>query len=155
MKPLLLTAALVLLTGAPLFAQGEIRQELKRLDLTPAQGKEVAQLVRESQADLEKARAEIKVAQAQLARLLLEDRPVRADLEKQVRIASDWDFKIKMLRIDRSLKIREIVGKDKWAQLSALAVRLLEAERQGKRIPALKDDEGGLKDLLETIRDLN
>lgn len=149
-------AALALLLVGSLSAQGEIRQELKRLDLTPDQTKELVKIIRDSQAELEKDRAEIKVAQAQLSRLLLDENPNRGDLEKQVRIATEWDFKVKMLRIDRSLKIRALVGKDKWALLSALSARVLEAEKAGRKLPPPKDgDPPEGQTLLESLKDLN
>lgn len=156
MKSWLAFAACVLLFGGAASAQNEIRQEVKRLDLTEAQIVDVVKVIRDAQADLDKARADVQVTRAQLARLLLDDNPVRADLEKQVRLGLEGDFKVRMLRIDRSLKIRAIVGKDKWAKLSALSAKVVEAEKNGRRpLAPLAEDKGAARDFLDVIRDLN
>lgn len=156
MKPLFAAAALVLFLGGTLSAQGDLRQEIKRLDLTDTQIQDVVKIVRDTQPDLEKARAEAKVTQAKLARLLLEENPARSDLERLVREGLEWDYKIKMIRIDRSLKIRGVIGKNGWAGLSSLSLRVLEAEKAGKKIAAPRDDDQkSLKDLLTLLRDLN
>lgn len=156
MKHLLSVVGLVLLLGGAVSAQTEVRQDIKRIELTDPQIQDVVKEIRDTQSDLEKARAENRVVQAQLARLLLDDNPARNDIEKLVRQGQDWDLKVKMIRIDRSLKIRSIVGKDKWALLSGLSQRILDDERLGKKPLAPKDDDKApLKDLLTVLRDLN
>jgi hypothetical protein len=156
MKHLFSVVGLVLLLGGAVSAQAEVRQDIKRIELTDAQIQDVVKVVRDTQSELEKARAEGRVVQAQLARLLLDDNPARGDLEKFVRLGQDWDFKVKMIRIDRSLKIRSIVGRDKWALLSGLSQRVLEAEKAGKPPVAPKDDDKApLRELLGVLRDLN
>lgn len=154
MKPVLLFCFLAVLGGASLAAQ-DVRQDLKRLELTEAQMQQVAEIVRVSQPDLDKARAEAKVVQAQLARLLLEDNPSKTEIEKLVRQGLEWDYKAKMLRIDRSLKLRAIVGKDRWAGLSSLSQRLYESAKLGRQMPQGKDDGPALKNLLKVLKDLN
>lgn len=155
MRPILcifLCAALV----APAMAQGDARQDLKRLNLTDQQMEQVTKTVAQARPDLDRARAELKVVQAQLARLLLEDNPAKADIEKLVRQAQEWEFKIKMLKIDQSLKLRSVVGKDKWAGLSALARKGLDAEKAGKPwLKAREEDRPALKNLIKTLKDLN
>jgi hypothetical protein len=156
MKPWIAFAACLLLLGGAASAQNEIRQEVKRLDLTEAQMVDVVKVIHDAQGDLDKARADVQVSRAQLARLLLDDNPVRADLEKQVRQGLEGDFKVRMMRIDRSLKIRAIVGKDKWALLSSLSAKVVEAEKTGRRpLAPLAEDKGSARDFLEVIRDLN
>jgi len=155
-KPWLLFCLLALALGGTATAQVDARQELKRLGLSDVQMQQVVETVRASMPELEKARAESRIVQAQLARLLLEDNPAKADLEKTVRQGLEWDFKIRMARIDRSLKLRAIVGKDQWAALSSLSQKVLEAERQGKRLSLEKEDDKPVaRDLLRLLKDLN
>lgn len=153
MKPLLFLAGLVLL-GGELIAQPNLGQEVRRLGLTEAEITEVVKVVRETQTDLLKAQAESRVVQANLGRLLLEDAPSKAQIEKLLREGLEWDLKAKAIRIDRSLKIRSIVGKDRWATLSHLSLRALEAEKAGKK-PPRAEGTGALKDLLSLLRELN
>lgn len=153
MKPLLFFASLVVLGGS-LAAQPNLGQEVRRLDLTEAQITEVVKVIRESQPELLKAQAESRVVQANLARLLIEDAPSKAQIDKLLREGLDWDLKAKSLRIDRSLKIRAIVGKERWAGLSHLSLRALEAEKTGKKFVD-RDEKGALKELLALLRDLN
>lgn len=155
MKPILF----FLLAGALVFpaaVQADVRQDIKRMNLTEQQMQQISETVAKTRPELEKAKAELKVVQAQLARLLLEDTPARAEIEKLVRQAQEWEFKIKMLKIDQSLRLRTLLGKDRWAGLSALARRGMEAEKSGK--PAFKtkeEDRPALKSLLKTLKDLN
>lgn len=156
MRSFVLITALVLGLGGSLAAQPDMRQELKRLALSEPQMQQVVEVVRSTLPEIEKARAESRVVQAELARLLLDDNPAKAEIEKLVRQGLDWDAKVKLLRIDRSLKIRAIVGKDHWAGLSDLSRRVFEAEKAGKRpMMAKDDDKPALKNLLKVLRDLN
>lgn len=153
MKPLLFLTGLVVL-GGTLAAQPNLGQEVRRLDLTEAQITEVVKVIRDSQPELLKARAESRVVQANLTRLLLEDAPSKAQIEKLLREGLEWDLKAKALRIDRSLKIRSIVGKERWAGLSHLSLRALEAEKGGRKLPD-RAEKGALEELLGLLRDLN
>lgn len=153
MKPLFFLTGLFVLGGA-LTAEPDLGQEVRRLDLTEAQITAVVQVIRDTRPELLKAQAESRVVQANLARLLLEDAPGKAQIDKLLREGLEWDLKAKALRIDRSLKIRAIVGKDRWAGLSHLSLRALEAEKSGKKLPK-SDEKGALKELLGLLRDLN
>lgn len=158
MKRIVLICFLVIATGGAMRAQ-DVRQELKRLDLTEAQMQQVTETVRAGQAELDKLRADSRVIQAQVARLLLDENPSRDAIEKLVRQGVEIDFRAKMMRIDRSLKVRSLVGNDRWAQLSALSLRALEAEKSGRKPVFDKlngtPDRPALLDLLKILKDLN
>jgi len=149
----LLIMAMPLAVGA---APASVRQDLKRLNLTEAQVTQVLEIWKATELDLDRARAEAKVAQAEVAKLLLEASPDRAALEKQVRRGAEAEVQAKMVRIDRSLRLRALLGNEAWAVLSKAALGALEDRKAGRGSPRPQaDDKPAFRELLQRLGDLN
>lgn len=93
----------------------ELSRELKQFTITQDETDKIMEMVKKDTQALELARAEIKEMQAKLSRLLLEEKPNRAEIEKTVRQSVEAEYRIRMIQIERSLSLRETLGQDRWA----------------------------------------
>ena len=116
----------------------ELRKEYKNLNLTDEEIKGVRLILDQKANELDKAQAEIKIIQARLERLMLEANPSRDDIQKLVKSSLDWEFSIRMIRIEQSLALRKLLGDERWAVLQ----RLVRAFQQARRL-GLVDQGGG------------
>jgi G:T/U-mismatch repair DNA glycosylase len=154
--------AVFLLTAALLFAQDYEEKFLKNQGLTDDQIAKLSAIQEQSRDDIQKARAEINVAKARLAQLLLAGNPDMSQVEKTVREAGDLEVRIKMTQIRQEIAIRKLLGDTKWRELTkALRQKKAAAEAAAEKKTAgrnLSKDEREkalqlLKELRQTLGD--
>jgi len=117
MRRFLLPLALMALVAAGAFAQGYSQQLLKGLGLNDSQITQILSIQDATQATLAKDRAQLRVATAQVAAMLVDQNVAMADVEKAVRAANEWEVQIRLAQIQRELSIRKLIGDSKWREL--------------------------------------
>lgn len=90
---------------------------LRKLGLSDEEIRQVTAIQAESRTAIQKARAEIQIVKAQLARLLLNADAAMADVEKVLRAALEWELAVQKTEIERELKIRKLVGDGRWGRI--------------------------------------
>ncbi len=140
MKRFLCVVAVLLFSAMAAGAQDgpAIRREVKELALQQAEIEAIEKLVERDSLELQKAAGEIKILQARLERLLLEKAPSTEEIQKLVRASLEFEYTIRMARIERSIALRRLLGDRRWASLE----KLVRAYAQAKRAGRLKDVEG-------------
>lgn len=129
-------------------AQG-VREILRALDLKPAELDRIEALLTKDEVAMTRARADIKVIQAQITRLLVDQDPSMDALAKAVRQSLDLEYQIRMIQLGRQLEIRRILGDKRWASLLRFSRLATDAQRQGRlkesfSTRGLSDDEDRL-----------
>jgi hypothetical protein len=152
---LVLAALLVVvaLAGAQDGAQGLL---VKRLGVTEKQAAAFLAIYADSAADLARARAEVNVQKALLARLLLDADANEREVEKILRQAVEAEVQVRMIQVRRELAARRLLGDRRWLQLRELLRRqaalraraAADAEERTAREPELDAKERALLDEL-------
>jgi hypothetical protein len=144
--------------GAQEAAKGQL---VKRLGLTEQQAEKFVAIYADSAAELAKARAEINVQKAQLAKLLLDVDVGEREVEKVLRQAVEAELQVRMIQIRRELAARKLIGDRRWIQLRDLLRRLsnLKARAAAKDAPGRQAGGGAELDekeqaLLQELREL-
>ena len=126
-------------------AQGKAREELlalrkefRDLSLTDQEIKAIGDILDRKADDLAKAQAEIRIVQARLERLMLDANPSMDEIQKLVRSSLDWEYSVRMIRIQQSLELRKLLGDQRWATLQ----RLMRAFQKARQL-GLVDGTGG------------
>lgn len=96
-------------------------QEMGGFKLSPEKIGGIKKILDQDRANLQKYRAEIKILQAQLAKILIDTSPNTADIEKIVRQSLDWEYKIRMIQVQRHIQIKALLGNDDWTKLYRMA----------------------------------
>jgi transcriptional regulator len=118
MKGGILAVLCVLLVAAAAAAQDAAGEQLlKKLGFADAEIDQIAAIQEQSQAEIQKARAELGIAKAQLSKLLLNVDAGMREIEKAVRAATEWEVQVKLAEITRELKLRKLIGDKKWQKL--------------------------------------
>ncbi|HRY72668.1 MAG TPA: hypothetical protein P5165_05530 [Spirochaetia bacterium] len=133
-----LAAGLALVPAAFAEEAGPLRRELKELAIQPAEIEAIEKIVEKDAVELAKASGDIKVAQARLERLMLDRPPQMDEIRKLVRSSLDLEYAIRMIRIERSIALRQLLGDRRWASLERLVRAYAQARRSGK----LKEGDG-------------
>jgi hypothetical protein len=134
-------ALLFLLAVAPVgFSQDAAGEQfLKKLGFTDAEMDKIAAIQQQSQADIQKARAELAIAKAELARLLLNVDAGMKEIEKSVRAAMEWEVQVKLAEISRELKLRKLIGDRKWRRM----IQELRQKQEALRGGGTREKTGG------------
>ncbi len=119
---LVFTLALATAAGAQSvrFGPRRVHSAVPEFRLDRAELDRIVEILEKGEGDIVKARAEIQVIQARIARLLLEKDPPLDEIGRLVRESLDWEYKIRMAQIERQAGIRAIVGDDRWSVLFRL-----------------------------------
>ena len=104
----------------------ELAKELKQFTLTQDEADKIIAVLEKDVNALELARAEIKELQARLARQLLEEKPNKVEIEKTVRQSVEVEYRLRMMQLERSLAVRELLGRNRWAILIRIQRQLNE-----------------------------
>lgn len=104
----------------------DLARELKQFTLTQDEADKIIAVLEKDANALELARAEIKEMQAKLARLLLEEKTNKAEIEKTVRQSIEVEYRLRIMQIERSLAVRELLGRNRWAILIRIQRQLNE-----------------------------
>jgi hypothetical protein len=115
-----------------------LRKELRELSLSDQEIKAIGDILDRKADDLAKAQAEIRIVQARLERLMLDANPSMDEIQKLVRSSLDWEYSIRMIRIQQSLELRKLLGDQRWATLQ----RLMRAFQKARQL-GLVDARGG------------
>jgi hypothetical protein len=125
MKRIIAVLGLVVFAVAGAGAQEVLTNQVaKRLGLTDRQAAQFIAIYADSAADLAKARAEINVQKALLARLLLDAGANDREVERILRQAMEAELQVRMIQIRRELAARRLIGDRKWLQLREMLKRL-------------------------------
>lgn len=115
----------------------ELARELKQFTITQEEANRLMEALGKDTRNLELARAEIKEMQAKLSRLLLEEKPNRQEIEKTVRQSVEVEYRIRMIQIERSLAVREILGQERWSLVIRVMRQLTVSELKKEEIQDL------------------
>jgi|GEM_PF-2795758 len=140
---LILIAALLLIPGLTVSAQVRAYDQKigpgqfvygyafqKPLKLTVEEQKAVRDILSKDQNEIAKARAEIRISQAKISRLMLDDNPDMGAISAELDRIAEFEKTIKMIQIQRQIEIKKLLGEDRYNDL----VRVLTQRRiQGGR----------------------
>jgi len=141
-------------------AQEEIQAQLaRRLGLTDQQAERFVAIYADTATDLAKARAEINVQKALLAKLLLDADANERDVERILRQAMDAEVQVRMIQIRRELAARKLIGDRRWLQVRELVRRLMaqkarEAARGDRQAGDTTELDARERALLQELADL-
>jgi hypothetical protein len=125
MKRIIVVLGVLALVASFAGAQEVAKSQLvKRLGLTEPQAEKFVAIYADSAVDLAKARAEINVQKALLAKLLLDVDVNDREVEKVLRLAMEAELQARMIQIRRELAARKLIGDRRWIQLRDLLRRL-------------------------------
>lgn len=88
---------------------------LRDFKLEQAEIDKIEEVLKTSEEAIAKAKAEIQVVQAKVARLMLEKDPSTEQIGALVKESLDWEYKVRMAQIERQVAIRQIVGDERWS----------------------------------------
>lgn len=142
-------------SGEP-YGLAEAKRDIRKLDLKQDEAEFVRELLAKDARGLELARAEIREAQARLARLMLEKKPDAQEIAKTVRASLEAEYRVRIAQIERNLAIRDRLGDERWAALSRLARGFAALARRGelKDLAEKAGDAERLAPLLELLKSL-
>jgi Spy/CpxP family protein refolding chaperone len=139
---LALTAAIALLlagtaavSAQPMMKpQGKdsVRSWLRELKVTDEELAKISELVAKDESTLAKARADIRVNQANIGRLLLEAEPDRNAIDAEVDKSLAAEKTIRMGQIDRQIQVKSIFGEKRWKTILLIVREARAAEGAGK-----------------------
>ncbi len=125
MKRIIVALGILAFAVSSAGAQDAVQAQLvKRLGLTDQQAEQFVAIDADSAADLAKARAEINVQKAVLAKLLLDVTVSDREVEKVLRQAMEAELQARLVQIRRELAARKLIGDRRWIQLRELLRRL-------------------------------
>ena len=135
---LILIAALLLIPGLTVSAQVRAYDQKigpgqfvygyafqKPLKLTAEEQKAVRDILSKDQNEIAKARAEIRISQAKISRLMLDDNPDMGAISAELDRIAAFEKTIKMIQIQRQIEIKKLLGEDRYNEL----VRVLTQRR--------------------------
>jgi hypothetical protein len=138
MKRIIAVLGLVALAAASAGAQEALTAQVaKRLGLTDRQAGQFIEIYADSATDLAKARAEINVQKALLAKLLLDPAASEREVERILRQAMEAELQVRTIQIHRELAARKLIGDRKWLQLRELLKRLANVKERAAAREAL------------------
>jgi len=134
----------------------EFSRLMKRLGLDAKELKSLEAILDKDQEALDKAKAEIRICQAELSRLLLEKEVPMDKVQALVKESLDWEYQVRMIQIRRQIEIRKILGDGRWGYLFKLGRAFPAFEMQG-RAKAFKLGGGKPEEerLVEIVKRLN
>jgi len=128
---LLATLAVVYPTAAQ-DQTAPIRKELKDLAIQPAEVDAIERILEKDEAAVILAQGDLKVLQAQLERLMLEKEPPMTDIRKLLEQSLRIEMSLRLIRIERTIALRKLLGDRRWAVLERLGRVYTLAKRSGK-----------------------
>ena len=75
------------------------------------------------------ARVELEIVTARLKRALLPAEPRMREVEELLREAMDWEFRIRLAEIRRQVRIRQVLGDERYTRIRELVRRRQEQQR--------------------------
>jgi Skp family chaperone for outer membrane proteins len=157
MKRNLCILAVLLLACGMLEAQNrdpaDFKRDLSELKLNADELDSIEKIIEKNSAEMEKNRADLQILQAQLGRQLLEKDPDIESIKKIVRQSLEIEFKMRMIQIERQLKLRELLGPER-AQILFRLARVVNMLEKTDRLPDKLSDEKARGRFLKILKDL-
>jgi hypothetical protein len=160
MKRIIVALGVIALAASLAGAQEVARTQLvKRFGLTEQQAEKFVAIYADSAVELARARAEINVQKALLARLLLDADAGDREVEKVLRQALEAELQVRMIQIRRELAARKLIGDRRWIQLRGELRRLAALKERAAARQTLDRQPAGELDareqaLLQELADL-
>jgi DNA-binding transcriptional MerR regulator len=117
MKKLIAIVTLALIAAGGALAQETDAPFLERLGLSEEQIEEVLEIQQETQEETRLARAELDLLRARLTRELVESEPDRQEIRNILRESVEWEYQLRLARVEAELDIREVVGDRTWGRI--------------------------------------
>jgi hypothetical protein len=92
-------------------------QLLKKEGVTETDINRIEQLFKHAEQLKKEAQLELNINQAQLEKLLFNIDVDTKEVERVLQISHKWRLKAELAQIDLYVKVRQILGKDKWTNL--------------------------------------
>jgi hypothetical protein len=148
MKRIIVVLGVLALAASAAGAQEEVKGQIgKRLGLTNQQAEQFVAIYADSAIELAKARAEINVQKAVLAKLLLDADTGEREVERVLRLAMEAEIQVRMIQIRRELAARKLIGDRRWIQLREMLRRL--AAQKAREAGGRQATAGGALDAKE------
>jgi uncharacterized coiled-coil protein SlyX len=139
MKRIIVVLCILALAATLAGAQEAVKSQLaRRLGLTEQQAESFIAIYTDSAEELARARADVNVQKALLAKLLLDADANDREVEKVLRQAMEAEIQVRMIQIRRELAGRRLIGDKRWRQLRDLLRRFaaLKARQAARDAPA-------------------
>lgn len=117
---------------APAYSSGEAARAMDRLQLKAEERERIRLMLEEQEGELTRVRAELRELQARMTRLMLEERVNRQEVEKTLRQSMELELRMRMIQAERNIRLKEMLGPERWATMYRLAQMVQAAERAGK-----------------------
>ncbi len=118
--------------AAPAYSSGEASRVMDRLRLKTEERERIRQMLEEQEGELVRVRAELREMQARMTRLMLEERVNRQEVERTLRQSMELELRMRMIQAERNIRLKEMLGPERWAAMYRLAQMVQAAERAGK-----------------------
>lgn len=118
--------------AAPAYNAGEASRTMDRLQLKTEERERIRLMLEEQEGELVRVRAELREMQARMTRLMLEERVNRQEVEKTLRQSMELELRMRMIQAERNIRLKEMLGPERWANMYRLAQMVQAAERAGK-----------------------
>lgn len=119
MKRVLLTAMLFLLFTGLAFSQDSPEAPLlEKLGLSEAEIERIEAINYAAQKTIQEAQAELEIFRARLKKLLLNAEADLREVEALLQEAMNYELKIRLIQIEKELKIRRLLGEENWSKLT-------------------------------------
>lgn len=126
MKHVVAVMVFLALAGGIAAAQQDEAPFLERLGLSEQQIQEVFEIQAQTEAETRVARAELDLLRARLTRELVEPKPDRGEIREILRESVEWEYQLRLARVEAELDIRQVVGDRTWG-------RMVEARERAER----------------------
>ena len=93
---------------------------LLRLGVTEEEMAQLQELDSSARAATREARVELEIVTARLKRALLPAEPRMREVEELLREAMDWEFRIRLAEIRRQVRIRQVLGDERYTRIREL-----------------------------------
>jgi hypothetical protein len=137
MKKLLLIMLALLFLAAAAGAQpgpagrDAVRSWLKDLKITEEDLLKMAAVISKDEALIAKARADIRISQANIARILLDASPDLTAVAEEIDASLKAEKSIRLAQIKRQIEVKAIFGEERWKKVLMLIREARVSERKG------------------------
>lgn len=127
MTAFILIAALLLIPGFTVSAQvnpgeqkkgpGQQGSWQRGFQLTQEEEKAIADILAKDRAGIAKARAEIRISEAKISRLMLEESPDMDAISAEIDRINGFRKDIRLIQLKRQIEIKKLLGEERWNML--------------------------------------
>ncbi len=141
---------------APAYNSGEASRVMDRLQLKTEERERIRLMLEEQEGELVRVRAELREMQARMTRLMLEERVNKQEVERTLRQSMELEFRMRMIQAERNIRLKEMLGPERWANMYRLAQMVQAAERAGKLDEFIEKSENPaqVRALLQVLKSL-